>query len=325
MHSQFKGLKETVEALNLSCKASEDKLLLQSQLHADKLRTVDASHNTLKERCRTMAISEEHHRVANIKLEEKNKNIALQAAGHIEMLQKKESDIRHLQSLLSQKDMDVAHLQSLISSREKELFRLQSLPSSHDQNVGQLQSLICSKDCEIIHLQTQVSSKDREIQKLQTSIKAEKSTEKLGDGYVDKLNEKEQEVLSLRSKINAHANAIEKLENEGLDKVRSKEKEISSLKSKLESCINETKRLQSKLEVSQSILRAHPIDPCLNTKAKKVLRSSAEILELARDSGSVESMRRCLGQVGTILHDLNEQMDTQHRLSDAWLERVEIL
>jgi hypothetical protein len=103
-----------------------------------------------------------------------------------------------------------------------------------------------------------------------------------------------------------------------------KDSEISSLASKIDLYTNENKRLQGKLIVSQKLLKSHPIDPCLNTKAKNVIQSSAEILELACNRGSAESMRECLGQVGDVLQDLNEQLDTHHRLSSAWLDQVKV-
>ena len=84
----------------------------------------------------------------------------------------------------------------------------------------------------------------------------------------------------------------------------------------------ESKRLQSKLITRQSLLRSHPIDPCLNKKATNVIQSSAEILGLAHEKGSTEGMRECLGQVCGVLLDLHDELDTHHRLSSAWLDQV---
>jgi predicted RNase H-like nuclease (RuvC/YqgF family) len=153
-----------------------------------------------------------------------------------------------------------------------------------------LQSQVNSKDANIINLQSEISTKDGDIKQLKRSLQAESTAVK---GM-------EMRYTSLQDK----------------------ERELSSLKTALEANKEETRRLQGRVDISTSLLKSHPIDPCLNNKTKKILRSSAEILELAHDSGSVESMRRCLGQVGEILVDLHEQLDSQHRLSSAWLDQV---
>jgi predicted nucleic acid-binding Zn-ribbon protein len=167
---QIRALKETVEALNNSCEASSEKLLLQKQLHEDKLRTLEAAQRTLKERCTALAASNEQHRLANLKLEERHKSLA--------------------------KDMQALSL-------------------------GQ----------------------------------------------------------------------------EG----------------------------KSKTERLQALLKTNPIDEAQNARTKTVLGSSVEVLRLAHDGGSTEGMRKCLREVADALHGLGEQLDSQHRLSSAWLGQVKAL
>lgn len=190
---QLKALKETVEALNNSYEAAGEKLLLQNQLHSDQLRTIEATHKKLKERCTALATSAEQHRIANLKLEEKHKSL--------------------------NKDMET-----------------------------------------------------------------------LAALHVKDLKIKEGEIKSLKSKVDSHA--------------------------------IESKRLQSKLHVAETLLKAHPVDAKQTAKAKNILSSSAEVLQLAHDSGSHESMRQCLKEVAEALHGLGGQMDSQHRLASAWLEQL---
>ena len=193
---QLKALKETVEALNNSCEAAGEKLLLQNQLHSDKLRTIEATHKTLKERCTALATSAEQHRIANLKLEEKHKSLS--------------------------KDMET-----------------------------------------------------------------------LAGLHVKDLKSKESEIASLKSKINSHA--------------------------------IEAKRLQSKLQISGTLLKSHPVDIKQTAKTKNILSSSAEILKLAHDNGSKESMLQCLREVAEALEGLGAQVDSQHRLSSAWIEQLDSL
>ena len=317
---QYNGMKETMEALNLqlnlSCKANEDKLLLQSQLHSDKLRLLEVTHNTLRDRCKTIAVSAEQHRIANITLEERHKSMTkdmeILVSGQVNGVSTKGRDISQLQLLLSTKDRNISHLQSLVSTK--------------DSDISHLQSQVTDKEKDIINLKSLISSNETDIRTLKKSLKDEMGVAKIAEGYTEKIENKEREILSLKSKISSHENEIHKFAEEYSERLHNKEREISSLKSKTESRTSEfeseIKRLQGRLDISQSLLKSHPVDHCLYTKTKNIIQSSAEILELAHDTGSAESMRQCLGQVGDALQDLSEQLGTQHRISSGWLDQV---
>ena len=62
--SHHKSLAD-LEALKLSCKAAEDRLLLANQLHAERAQEFEAKHSTLQERCKTAAALAEQHRLAH--------------------------------------------------------------------------------------------------------------------------------------------------------------------------------------------------------------------------------------------------------------------
>lgn len=228
LQEQFNGLKVTAQTLSQSCKASDEKLFLQGQLHADKLRLMEVTHNTLKDRCKAMGLSAEQHRLANLRLEERHKSLS----------------------------KDLAQLAEL------------EMGSTKDSN----QSLK--------NLQVKLQASEGEIQVLKMD-------------YTDRLKNKEAEMTSLRSKIEAHT--------------------------------TEARLLQGKFKATQSLLKAHPIDPCLNLKAKNILQSSAEILELAHAKGGAESTRQCLCEVAEALKDLNRQLDSHRRLSSVWMDKVETL
>lgn len=224
LQEQCKGLKDTVETLNRSFESANEKLFLQNQLHENKLRTIEATHNTLKERCKAMAVTAEQHRLASLQLEVRNKSMT--------------KDIEAITEL---------HASAL-------------------------------------------RAKDKEVQTLQS-----------------KLSKLESDFTKVRI---THA------------RLQSDADEVPSLKAKIESHALEAKRLQTKIQAAESLLKAHPIDPNQSAKAKNILASSAEILELAHANGSVESMKQCLGQVAEVLKDLHGQLSSQGKLSKAWLEQV---
>ena len=225
LQEQCKGLKDNVETLNRNFETANEKLFLQNQLHENKLRTMEATHNTLKERCKTMAVSTEQHRVSNLQLEMRNKSMA--------------KDIEKLTEL---------HANAL-------------------------------------------QTKDKEVHILQT-----------------KLSKVESDFTKLRI---THA------------RLQSEADEVPSLKAKIESHAIEARRLQAKIQVAESLLKSHPIDPSQSAKTKNILSSSAEILELAHAKGSAEGMKQCLGQVAGVLKDLNGQLGTQLKLSKAWMDQVD--
>lgn len=228
LQEQYKALKDTVEALSRNCESADEKLLLQKQLHENKIRTIEATHNTLKDRCTSMAVSAEQHRLANLQLEVRNKSMT--------------------------KDIE-------------------SLAALH-------------------------STKEKEAQTLQTNLS------------------------KLQSKIDTHKEQIKLVQSEFTNKLQARDSEIASLKSKIESHVIEARRLQSKIQAAEGLLKAHPLDPCQSAKTKSILASSAEILELAHANGGADSMRQCLGQVAEVLKDLNGQLGSQRRLSKAWLDQV---
>lgn len=214
LQEQCKGLKDTVEVLNRNFEAANEKLFLQNQLHENKLRTMEAAHNTLKERCKAMATSTEQHRLSHLKMELQNKSMT--------------NDIERLTELHA--------------------------------------SAVQAKDSEVHSLQSKLSKLESDFTKLKTTHE---------------------------TKIESHS--------------------------------IEAKRLRAKIQATESLLKAHPIDSSQNTKTKNILSSSAEILELAHANGSVDSMKQCLSEVAGVLRDLNGQLGTQYKLSKAWLERVSSL
>lgn len=391
LQEQLKAARDTVEALNLTCRATEDKILLQSQLHADKLRLMEVTHSTLQERCKILSASAEQHRTANILLEERHKSMTKdlevlgQGANAV-----KDREIDTLKAMVCAKDRDLSHLQSLVKARDEDIISLQSVVATKDKNINLLQSIastkntdtqkphqslrndeeirvlsegfsgiIRDKEAEILrlnsklsHLNTQISAlhsnvstlnaemetKDKEVSRLtaecmsrlHTALQAEEEVRGVSKSFHGVIREKESEILGLKSEISrlsseikVHQGAIEKVAAECADKLRDKDKETARLTSQINASTEESKRLQKKLIVRQSLLRSHPIDPCLNKKTRTVIQSSAEILGLAHDKGSTESMRECLGQVCNVLKDLHDQLDTHHRLSGVWLEQVQ--
>jgi chromosome segregation ATPase len=223
LQEQYKALKDKVETLNRACESSDEKLFLQKQMHENKLRTIEAAHNTLKERCKAMAVTTEQHRLSNLQLEVRNKSMT--------------------------KDVE-------------------NLAGMH-------------------------TAKEREVKSLKSNI---------------------------QSNISTHQKELDFIKSEYTALLKIRESEIMSLKAKLESHALEAKRLQSKIQATETLLRSHPIDT--GEKTKNILTSSAEILQLAHTNGSTDSMRQCLGQVAEVLKDLNTQLGSQRRLAKAWIDQV---
>jgi hypothetical protein len=262
LQEQFNKLRITAQTLTQSRDASDEKLMLQNQMHADKLRLLEVSHNTLKERCRAMAHSAEQHRIANLQLEERHKSMTkdlekLAGSGGHQLRQEN----HRLTALVSSKESDIHALQSALQTEVAVLKRSGA-------------ASMLKKDQEIA---SQIGAHQVEIQRLKQQ-------------FTDALNKKETEVISLRSKVDTH--------------------------------FKEARLLQSKLEATHSLLKAHPIDPCMNLKVRNVIQSSAEILDLAHAKGGAESTHECLCRVADALKDLTGQLDSQRKLSSAWINQI---
>lgn len=134
LQEQCKGLKDTVEVLNRNFEAANEKLFLQNQLHENKLRTMEAAHNTLKERCKAMAASTEQHRLSHLKMELRNKSMTNDIERltelHASAVRAKDSEVHSLQSKLSKLESDFTKLKTThtakIESHAVEAKRLQA-------------------------------------------------------------------------------------------------------------------------------------------------------------------------------------------------------
>ena len=240
------GLNEAVNALDLKCKSADEKVLLQTQLHSNRLRTIEATHNNIKERCSSLAVSAEQHKLLNVKLEAANSRFMA----------------------------DNARLLSTNATLESINARLDERHKSAVRDVEKLTEL----HSKVMQSNSDLKNEIRQLSSSAATLKVLKS-----------------ETTSLKLDLN----------------------------SKIESQAAETKRLQSKMQAANSLLKAHPIDPLQNAKTKNILASSAEILRLTHTNGSLESMHQCLGQVADVLSDLKGQLSSQHRLSQAWLDQLD--
>ena len=110
LQEQFNKLKVTSQTLSQNCKAADEKLFLQNQLHADKLRLVEVTQNTLKDRCKAMSVSAEQHRIANLRLEERHKSISKDLEQLVEL------HGSGIQSIASAKDRVIQTLQCTIQA-----------------------------------------------------------------------------------------------------------------------------------------------------------------------------------------------------------------
>ena len=142
-----------------------------------------------------------------------------------------------------------------------------------------------------------------------------------------------------------HNTELKRLESS----LKSKDKDVRSLQDNLHSLNSNIQTLQSSIQTLKSDHSKHAKDLSIKLegvsgKLQKAmgllqsspstedqrhillsLKSSAEVMQLAHASGGVDSMRECLGQVGSVLDDLHGQLQSQHRLSSDWQERVKAL
>jgi type II secretory pathway component PulJ len=166
LQEQCKDLKNSVQTLNRSFEAANEKLFLQNQLHENKLRTMEATHNTLKERCKTMAVATEQHRLGNLQLEVRNKSMAKDiekiAELHACAIMAKDGEANALQARLSKAESDFAQLRIAHARLESEevpplqakIKAAEALLRSHPINAAQgaKTKSIISSSAEILEL-----------------------------------------------------------------------------------------------------------------------------------------------------------------------------
>ena len=100
---------------------------------------------------------------------------------------------------------------------------------------------------------------------------------------------------------------------------------LHSLQSDLQTLKQTNRTVSGRLQKAIGLLQDSPHQSKTLQSLESRLESSAEVMELAHARGSTDSMRECLGQVGSVLKDLHGQLQGHHRLASAWQERVRVL
>ena len=142
-------------------------------------------------------------------------------------------------------------------------------------------------------VQVAVESSKEELKRLQCSLKS-----------------RDKDVQSLQENIHSLQTNVQTLKQS-----------ISTLK---EEHSTNLQAVSDRLQTAVKLLKAYPNQESSKTRIMGSLKSSAEVMQLAH-TGSVDSMRECLGQVSTVLQDLHGQLEGLNRLSSSWQERVEAL
>lgn len=120
------SLKETTDTLSKSLDAAQEKMKLQAQLHSERVRTLEGKDTTLTERCKSIAASAELHRLANLKLEQKHKDL------HAE-LKAKATELQSMAALQAKAEGVHAEVRQLKSSHA-------SLKEEHAKQSKRLES-----------------------------------------------------------------------------------------------------------------------------------------------------------------------------------------
>ncbi len=128
-------LKATVQSLSMNCIAYEkqigahqDKLLLNAQMHTNRVKALEVKEATLTKRCQEMSALTELHRLATLKHEQTNKKLSqdLQSMTTVQL----EEEKRHREA--------VKTMQLEAEKRHKEAVK--KMQAAHESNVQALKS-----------------------------------------------------------------------------------------------------------------------------------------------------------------------------------------
>ena len=162
LQDQCKGLREAVSVLDSKSKAADEKLLLQTQMHANRLRTIEATHNNIKERCSSLAVSAEQHRLSSVKLEAANARLQ---ADNFKLEEKHRSTVRDVERLTE------LHSKA-IQATQSNAIQLSAAQQSANSHADKLRS----RDDEIASLKSNFKSNmeahAKEAKRLQSKIQA---------------------------------------------------------------------------------------------------------------------------------------------------------
>lgn len=162
LQDQCKGLREAVSVLDSKSKAADEKLLLQTQMHANRLRTIEATHGNIKERCASLAVSAEQHRLSSVKLEAANARLQ---ADNFKLEEKHRSTVRDVERLTE------LHSKA-IQATQSNAIQLSAAKQSVNSHADKLRS----RDDEIASLKSNFKSNieahAKEAKRLQSKIQA---------------------------------------------------------------------------------------------------------------------------------------------------------
>ena len=176
LQDQCKGLREAVSVLDSKSKAADEKLLLQTQMHANRLRTIEATHGNIKERCASLAVSAEQHRLSSVKLEAANARLQADNFKLESSSAKLQSDNAKLEEKHRSTVRDVERLTELhskaIQATQSNAIQLSAAKQSVNSHADKLRS----RDDEIASLKSNFKSNieahAKEAKRLQSKIQA---------------------------------------------------------------------------------------------------------------------------------------------------------
>ena len=133
-----------------------------------------------------------------------------------------------------------------------------------------------------------------------------------------------EEIKRLQSNLKSREKDVQSLQGT----INSLQVNVQALKQSIQSLKEEhsikLQDVSGKLQAAVKLLKSYPDQEDSKSRIMGSLKSSAEVMKLAHTS-SVDSMRECLGQVGSVLHDLHGQLEGLNRLSSSWQECVKAL
>ena len=301
LQKQNSDLQETQAILKAHCTHLYEALgaMKPKNLAGDwerKHRELKETHSLLQAHCNSLHDAMETLKSRHAKETEK---MRLESLFHKEQAETLERGHRTLQercqSLSAMAELHrMANLQHQAKAKEQE-GKYNTLKESHNRLINEMDSLASSKDSHLLA----VHRLQEENKRLEEKCKM--ASTKMGEKQ--RTLDKNMEVLREQQR-----SEMDEMKREHIRKVKSLEEKLAAN--------------SKKLELSTQLIKAAPINKDLNVKACSVVKSSAEILEMAHDRGGVETTKKCLSQVASVLRELHTELNRQGSVGSAWLDKA---
>ena len=288
LQAQCQELADALNTIQIHKSKSEQKLAMSQTRTSETLNELQAKNKILEDRCKALSASAEQHRLAGLR--------------HNEKLNSMYHDMQSLASIDSNELTTKTKKLMTISEENEQLgSSLERIDSAYTQ--------LCSEHSDLKQQHEKITNKHSALKSKLADLKEQNSEmSNKNQELSDKISELDQADKTYSQNELKWSSKNSELGKQYLDLAKQYTDGKVELKNKMHIIMN-----------ARNALKSAPVDPELTKKTVNILKSSTQLIALARCSpGKLEA---CLDGVSSALGELGQEIDGRYTIEEEWMER----